>query len=394
MAARLALGFALLGLGSSAAAAYTHYQLLTNPSYTTVCDVSATVSCSQVYASAYGTVAGTSVAVFGAIGFGLATLLALGGLLGGATMRENVPGYLFAGSTLALSVVIYLGYASFVILKLVCVFCLGTYVATVGLFLVSGAGATMPLSSLPGRAVSDLRRMASSPLAVAVAVAFVAASAFGVIAFPREHAVPDTATLLGEAAGEERAAFQQWYEAQRRLPPPVPADGARVLIVKFNDYQCPACAQTYRDYQAVLARFTSAQPGAVRMVTLDFPLESECNAGVTSTLHEGACEAAVAVRLAREHGRAAALEEHLYTNQPAMTPAQVRTWAREIGEVTDFEARYEATLAAVRADVARGLELGVRSTPTFLINGTVVEGGLPPHLLEQAIQYELSRAEK
>jgi protein-disulfide isomerase len=252
----------------------------------------------------------------------------------------------------------------------------------------------MPLSSLPGRAMSDLRRMVSRPLTAAAAAAFIAASAFAVVAFPREPAAPDTATLLGEAANEERAAFQRWYESQRRLPPPVPAEGARVLIVKFNDYQCPACAQTYRDYQRVLAGFEASQPGTVRLVALDFPLERECNAGVTSTLHEAACEAAVAVRLAREHGRAAALEEHLFTNQPAMTPAQVRTWAREIGQVTDFEARYAATLDAVRTDVARGLELGVRSTPTFLINGTVVEGGLPPHLLEQAIQYELSRAEK
>jgi predicted DsbA family dithiol-disulfide isomerase len=40
------------------------------------------------------------------------------------------------------------------------------------------------------------------------------------------------------------------------------------------------------------------------------------------------------------------------------------------------------------------MEMGVRSTPTFVIAGTVVEGGLPPHLFEHAIRYELQKAQR
>src|SRR5262245_64346821 len=120
---KLAIVFALLGLVASLLAAYTHYRMLANVGYVSFCDVSATVSCTQVYASRFGTFAGVPVAVFGAIWFALATLLAVAANVARPAVRESAPGYLFLGSTLALAGVLYLAYASFVILKLVCVLC-------------------------------------------------------------------------------------------------------------------------------------------------------------------------------------------------------------------------------------------------------------------------------
>src|SRR5437762_12740075 len=130
--ARLALICALAGLLPSAEAAYVHYRMLNDPTYVSVCDVSATVSCTQVYASRCSTFRGNRVAVFGAIWFTFAALLAVAGLVARPTVREHVPGYLFAGSTLALAAILYLGYASFVLLKLICVLCLITYAAVIG----------------------------------------------------------------------------------------------------------------------------------------------------------------------------------------------------------------------------------------------------------------------
>jgi hypothetical protein len=55
-AARLALVFALLGLGASATAADVHYPLRVRPPLHELCDVSETVSCSQVYLSRFSSV--------------------------------------------------------------------------------------------------------------------------------------------------------------------------------------------------------------------------------------------------------------------------------------------------------------------------------------------------
>ena len=149
------------------AAAYVHYRLLFDPAYASACDISATVSCTQVYLSRYSTAYGVPVAIYGAIWFVGALLLILAGVVGPQRLRENVPGYLFAMSTAGLAVVLYLGYVSFVVLKTYCVLCLTTDAAVIGLFLVSGAATSFPMTTLPRRAVTDIRAWISSPLAIA-----------------------------------------------------------------------------------------------------------------------------------------------------------------------------------------------------------------------------------
>ncbi len=394
-AARLALVCALVGLGASLAAAYTHYRLIVDPSYLSFCDVSATVSCTQVYSSRFGSFGGIPVAVFGAIWFGAALLLSVAGLTGPAQVRESVPGYLFAGSTLALAVILYLGYASFVLLGMVCILCLATYAAVIGLFLVSGAATSIAMTSLPRRAADDLRTMVGSPLALGLAGLAAALAIWALVAFPRDTSLVASGgegTPAAVSTRDERAEFERWYTAQPRFTVPIDAEGARVLVVKFNDYQCPPCRQTFNEYKSIFAKFEASHPGQVRPITRDFPLERECNSVVTSDLHPAGCEAAVAVRLARPLGTAAALEQWIFDNQPAMTPQLIRPGARDVGKVQDFDARYEATLELVKADTALGRQFGVQSTPTFFINGVKIEGGLPIQYFEQAIAYELEKA--
>ena len=391
-AARLALVCALVGLVASGAASYVHYHLLRDPSYLSFCDVSATVSCTQVYSSAYGSLKGVPVAIFGAIWFALATLLAAAGLAGRPAIRESVSAYLFAGSTLALSVILYLGYASFVILKLVCILCVVTYAAVIGLFLVSGAASSVPMMSLPRRASQDLKVLVSSPLAILLTLLFLGGAATTLAFFPRESAEAASAAPAAATTQDQRSEFERFYTSQPRVNLVVPAEGAKVLVVKFNDYQCPPCRQSYMDYKNVWSKYEASNPSAVRLVLKDFPLDAECNNNVQQTLHPAGCEAAVASRLAKEHNRQHEFEEWVFTNQPTLTPESVKQAARDVGQVPNFDARYPAVLEQVKADIAYGRTLGVRSTPTFFINGVKIEGALPAVYFDQAIAYELEHA--
>ena len=179
------------------------------------------------------------------------------------------------------------------------------------------------------------------------------------------------------------------------MPIIVPADGAKVLIVDFSDFQCPYCRQAFVALKPILAKFNAQEPGSVRLVMKDYPLESECNVNMQNAgPHPAACEAAVAVRLAREKNRGDAMEEWLFSNQPAMTPDSVRQAARDVGQVTDFAAKYASTLELVKSDIAFGKSLGVTATPTIFINGVKIAGVLAPQYLEQAIAIELQRAPK
>ena len=141
-----ALRSRLLGLAASSAATYVHYNLIENPDYSSFCDINATVSCKAAYLSRYGSVAGVPVAVGGVLFFAW-VLLMVWGSRGKSRIQDSAPAYIFAVSTLALAVVLYLAYASFFILKEVCPLCVATYVAVIGVFVISGGASSVPMSS-------------------------------------------------------------------------------------------------------------------------------------------------------------------------------------------------------------------------------------------------------
>jgi uncharacterized membrane protein/protein-disulfide isomerase len=403
----LVLLFAILGLGASAASTYVHYQLLKDPGYASFCDISASVNCETVYQSRYGTVRGVPVALAGLLWFTLVFLLAVFDVPGRAApsagrtraaepmaLSTDTPAYIFLLSTAALAVVFYMAYASFVVLKTLCILCAITYVAVLGVFGVSGAAAKARLASMPRRVGRDLRALLHNPVAATVAVFYVIGAATAVAFFPRadtgavRDSAPAAAAQQAVAPAPQIAQFEQWMAAQTRVPLIVPNDGATVVIVKFNDYQCPPCRQTFLEYKPIIERYQAEQPGKVKFVTKDFPLEAECNTG---GVHVAACEAAAAVRLARARNRGEAMEQWLFERQASMSPDLVREGVKQVAGVNDFDAQYPKLLEQVKGDVAMGRQLGVSRTPTFFINGVKIEGGLRPEFFDAALAFELKR---
>ena len=393
--------FAVLGLAASLASTWVHYRILNDPTYVSFCDVNSTFSCTEAYSSRFGAFAGVPVALLGVLFFAFVLgLIALASR--SATARESLPGYVFAASTVGLAAVLYLAYASYFILNVVCVLCVGTYIAVTGLFLSSGASTRYPMTNLPTRAAKDLGLLMRTPSALTAAVIFAVASVAAIMLFPQQR-VTAAASDASAAAAEQAPApvatpttaqiqqLEQYLASQPRVPVMVPSDGAAVVIVKFNDYQCPACGQTYRDYKPILAKWAKEAPGKVKYISKDYPLERECNQFVAQDLHPGACEAAVAVRLAREKGKGEAMEDWLVANQAAMNPTSVKNAAQTVGGVTDFDARYAATLELVKGDIAQGQQLKIQGTPTFFINGMRLPG-LRPEFFDATIAYELKRA--
>ena len=392
--------FAVLGLGFATASSWVHYDILSDPTKgDSFCDVSSTLNCTSAYTSEYGAVAGVPVALFGLLFFaGVLCLIAL--CSASKTAKANLPGYVFAASTIGLAAVLYLGYASYFILNVVCLLCVGTYVAVIGLFLVSGAATKVSLTSLPMRITDDLKLLVRSPRALTAAVVFTAAAIASIVVFP-EQRVTAAAASVPDAAAEQAPAIpaanpaqiqqlEAWLAQQPRVPVVAPNEGAAVVILKFNDYQCPGCGQTYRDYKPVLAKWAKQAPGKVRFISKDYPLERQCNQFVGQDLHLGACEAAVAVRLAKEKGKGEAMEDWLFANQAAMNPETVKKAAASVGGVTDYDARFAATLELVKGDVAQGGQLKIGGTPTFFMNGMQLPG-LRGEFFDAAIAWELRR---
>ena len=179
-----------LGLAASLAALYVHYRLITEPGYTSFCDVNETVSCEQVFESAYGTVAGVPVAAGGAIWSALVLMLSAWG------MRTPKSDEAVARRRLRLPA-LHRWSRSRLLLRLRLVLRPASGVPAVpddvrerdrDLPAVIGQAAG-PLRTLQSGVTKDLGGLKGSPTAALLAVVWLVASAGLVLAFPREQAV-------------------------------------------------------------------------------------------------------------------------------------------------------------------------------------------------------------
>jgi hypothetical protein len=251
---------------------------------------------------------------------------------------------------------------------------------------------------LPSRLGADLRAVFTSPFAVGLAVLWLAGSASLVAFFPREGAAasqtsaaaaPAPAPPLEVLTEAQLAEWHMWLDAQPRATQPelLPSGGVKVLIVKFNDFQCPACRASYMAYRDIVAKWETSSPGLFAYQNRDFPLESECGSG---GIHQSACEGAAAVRMAKGVNKGKEMEEWLFDRQAIITPAMVKQGLADVAKVTTFDAEYPKVLEQVRADVRLGQQLDVNGTPTFYINGIKVPS-LRPAYFDAAIEYLLKK---
>ena len=251
------------------------------------------------------------------------------------------------------------------------------------------------------RIIDDLQRLIRTPRALTAAVVFVAAAAAAIAVFP-EQPVSAAASDRGEteqaAAGARPSRrrrssqqFEQYLAQQPRVPVMAPSDGAAVVILKFNDYQCPACGQTYRDYKPMLAKWAKQAPGQGEVHRQGLP----ARARVQPVRRPGPASAARARRrsrcgCAREKGKAEAMEDWLYANQPAMTPDTVKKAARDRRRRHRFRRAYPATLELVKADVAQGQQLADQRHADVLHQRHRLPG-LRAEYFDAAIAWELKR---
>ena len=192
--------------------------------------------------SSYGSIGGVPVAVLGLLFFGLVLILVW--VARGRTGKpEAAVGSLLLLSTVALAMVVYLAVASFFVLGQVCPLCLATYVAVIGLFATS-VRAMPPMSALPARAIDGMRSLVSTPGATVVTTLFVIGAVGLIAGFPKPEQRPYVPPLQ-PLAESERTELERWFDLQPKVDLPFPHDQAKVVIVKFNDYQCPPCRGTY-----------------------------------------------------------------------------------------------------------------------------------------------------
>jgi protein-disulfide isomerase len=305
---------------------------------------------------------------------------------------EGLAGYVSWLSVLGLAPAFFLMARLFVDGSVRCFLCWASYLPLVGLFLVAPAD-RQPLLSLPRRLTADLRDLVASPpgLLITGLLSGIAAIGFVLFGSASRSGIAAAADASLPAAGLSPAAFRDWWLRQPRRQVAEPEAANQVVVLKFHDYQCPACGEAFRSYRPVLERYARERPGAVRVVSKDFPLEPECNVAVTVPLHPLACETAAAVRLADKNGNREVVEARFFAAGGSLTAEGVWQVLRELGLKGPDDPGYQDLLNQIREDTRLGRDLGVTVTPTFLLAGVKLRGALSAVHFQAALDLELAR---
>ena len=164
------------------------------------------------------------------------------------------------------------------------------------------------------------------------------------------------------------------------------SDSAKIVLVEFADFQCPACGAAHPTVKQVLSEY----PEDVLFVYRNFPLP----------MHKNAKLAAYAAEAAGKQGMFWDMHSLLFENQADWSesnePMTIFTdYANLLGLDSDQfaqDVKSEEIAEKITDDMADGAMLGVNSTPTFFLNGVQAFQGVPSYeTLKQAIENELGK---
>ncbi|MBI2024821.1 MAG: DsbA family protein [Candidatus Harrisonbacteria bacterium] len=205
------------------------------------------------------------------------------------------------------------------------------------------------------------------------AIAIVGLALFGLIKLGINSAPNQSASLIDAVSPKD------WGKG---------AEEAKVVLVEYSDFQCPACGA----YYPLLKRLSQEFTGQIKFVYRHFPL---------SQIHANAEPAARAAEASGKQGKFWEMHDLIFENQTNWSNqknAEVAFISYAQSLQLDIE-RFKTDLNSqeVKESVANDYQSGIRSkvngTPTFFLNGQKIQNPRSydefKNIIEQAINANL-----
>ncbi len=351
---------------------------------TSGCDISERVSCSKVALTKESEFLGVPISVWGLctyFGFAVLGVWAL-------RRRGNGSwpwGLVTWGAAGTVGYSVYLAYVAYGRYRLVCLWCTALYVVNV-LLLGVGILALVRRRLGPVRAlVQDIRYLAERPVVTAGLALVALTVAAGLVAYypspgtkgPPVVQVDISKSVMAHPPGRRSRPVARG-RARQELPlvdsdtPVKGPEDAPIIVVEFSDYECPFCRKAHENVAAALQKY----PRRIRLAHRHFPLDSKCNPLIHGKFHEHSCVAARAAICAQEQGKFWEMHELLFAHPRSHTASGLRRLAERCGlDVAAFERclSAERTRKRLARDISLGIQLKLRGTPTFFLEGPRVK---------------------
>lgn len=355
----------LVGVGASVALTQHFYKIKSGlEGFKSFCNVTQTLNCDVVAASPYAKLFGLPLSNFAAAWFVvlfIVTLIAHKPYWRREALRISL-GITFLGSAVSLA---YLAVMA-VQLKTYCLLCLA----------VDGVNLTAFLLVLSLKPEGFSKHKLDPPKWKVMLSSGGVASAFalwGLTTLDTASAIQpnDLKELVDSVLSTPIVAVNTGSEF-----PSIGSPSAKITVVEFSDFQCPFCRLGAFAVNSVVNRY----PNQIRVVFRNYPLDMACNPQFETTTHPIACEAAHVAVCAQKYGKFEPIYQNLFEKQASFSPGRPLEIAADLG-LDRAELRTcmdsQETSAALSKDIREATVLGVKSTPTFFINGHKMEGAYP-----------------
>jgi protein-disulfide isomerase len=167
-----------------------------------------------------------------------------------------------------------------------------------------------------------------------------------------------------------------------------PWTGARnpeIEIEIFSDYQCFQCKKMHQFLRRLVARHSDS----IRLVHRQFPMDHEVNPMVSEPFHPGSGKMALLAIYAAKQNRFARMDDLLFKIAGGRKAIDLRWLADKAG----LEAKAlvqslgdPSSRRLLSRDIREGIELGIKGTPSFVVNGKIYAGVIPAEILSRYLK--------
>lgn len=347
------------------------------------CNIGQTFDCTAIEISPYSEFfAGFPVSAVAIAGYILILILSLFGL--SETHKKGLRPFMVAFASISVIFSVAYLFIMVTLIKKLCLLCLGVDLMNVSILAVA---LRLPQSEKSSNGFSIVHVIGSGLAALFIAFLF-------------SKGLDPFADLKAEDINDSVESVLSAPVVPFEVPADAPVIGdpaAPITVVKFSDYECPACKLGATAIHPLFKRY----PKEVKFVFVNYPLDQACNNSVPRKMHEFACEAATVAICATEQGKFQETYETLFENQQSFEHSKIADLL--VSKVEGMDAnKLKAcmNLPSTSDKILRDVELGgknrlnIQSTPTFYINGKKIEGVLPTVVWIKLIDRMLAQVKK
>lgn len=373
---------AVIGIILCLVGIYNEASIIVNPAHkSSLCSFNETFDCSKAALSPYAKFLGIPTAGWGA-SFYLAMIV-----------LEGAPAILFLLSTVSILASLYLFYISATVLHVICPVCFSQYIVNLLIFIVVFSGVKKLASLKDEIAALFSTRIIRTVIVVIGSLTFLTGF-YTYIQTARQKSADQTGMRSFVAEWKSAPFFDFKIEEKGVLKDSIKgASDAKVTVVEFLDFECPACRAVAAEFHPLF----EAKKDKVRLIYKNYPLDKACNPAINHEMHINACFTAEVARCAGEQGKywnaAEMLLELPLDGKGPLFQADILTNVKRLisldGDAMSDCLRSHRQMEAIKADMKLAESVSLQGTPTFFVNGRKVPANSPSivnGIIEEALK--------